>query len=224
MTFTTNEIREHVMGVDPGKLPDKKSMSAKEVLSSLSDEEAAMLAGRVSAAQADALKRAGLSRASGKATSPMHEACVWHNAEALANLVTVKNCDRRDSRGFTPLAVAVMCNSPACIELLLGKRADVTAPTPGGATPLHVAASVGLDVLNPIIAHCDRQGISLDAPDSAGRTALMRAISVGKEHTAWRLLIKGADPHAKAESGATPMTVARRHKFNDMVELLEEMS
>ncbi len=215
--MTRDEINELLVTADVGGLP-KTDISAYDIMENLTDFDAKRLCGRVGREMASALKRAGLSRAAGKKTTPMHEACRWDNEEALRAVVTVKNCERKNRQGYRPMEVCAQNVSPHCAELLLEKGADPTRSTPTGGTALHMAAQTGGPVLRKMRRHL--RGEVIDTPDEYGRTPLMQAVAARRMDAAYALLMAGADPDASDQFDQTPRSVARAKGFEDILELM----
>ena len=65
-------------------------------------------------------------------------------------------------------------------------------------------------------------GLYVNAKDSDGNTALIRASRDGQADVVERLLIEGADVNAKSKSGYTALMLASRRGRADIVKLLLE--
>lgn len=66
-----------------------------------------------------------------------------------------------------------------------------------------------------------RQGMPIDARDSAGRTALMLAATDGQAATVLRLLALGANRSLVDHEGLTAAQQARRHGHAQVADLIE---
>jgi hypothetical protein len=88
------------------------------------------------------------------------------------------------------------------------------------ATPLQVAADRGdLDALTQLLAN---PSVAVDAPDAAGRTALMHAVLSQQAAAVRALLAAGADPARADHAGLTPRAAARAGASADIAALLED--
>jgi type II secretory pathway predicted ATPase ExeA len=134
------------------------------------------------------------------------------NAAEGGNLTEVRGLltwgaspDSRDSRGMTPLMVAVIHGHGEVARLLLDQRADVNARDSGGVTPLMLAANNDRTVL--LRALLDR-GAHVNAQARDGWTALTYAAWKGYTDVARQLLTAGADPSLTDRFGWTALQYA----------------
>ena len=126
--------------------------------------------------------------------------------------------DSRDSKGQTPLEVAILARNTLLIQFLLDRGADVNVRDNHGATALMVACSRSSLEVDKLLLD---NGSAIDAGDSvSGRNALIRASSVGKADLVRLLLEEGADAHAKDSLGYTALDCARNWGKTEVVELL----
>jgi ankyrin repeat protein len=145
--------------------------------------------------------------------------------------------EARDSHGMTALHLAAALGREASLKLLIVQGASPDARAADGQTPLGVALSIGrrdlADWLDwriwplprrtlrahdlPAAAICGDTdavrrlldlGISVEAVDAQGCTALLRAAGGGHAATLELLLARGADPQCAATGGATPLSAA----------------
>jgi ankyrin repeat protein len=86
------------------------------------------------------------------------------------------------------------------------------------ATPLHAAADRGdVEALKTLLA---APGARVDAPDAAGRTALLRAVQAQQLGAVRLLLAAGADPARPDASGLTPRAAAQAGANAEIAALL----
>lgn len=157
--------------------------------------------------------------------------------------------DARDSHGMTALHLAAALGRESALKSLIAQGADPDMRAADGQTPLGVALSSGrrdladwLDwrgwalpgrPLQPsdlpsaaIVGEADAVrrlldlGLPVDATDSQGCTALLRAAGGGHRAVVELLLARGADPRVAARSGATPLSAAVSMRQVDIVERL----
>ena len=85
-------------------------------------------------------------------------------------------------------------------------------------TPLHAAADRGdVEVLKRLLAN---PSTPVDAPDSAGRTALLHAVQAQQPAAVRLLLAAGADPARADQAGLTPRAAARTGASAEIAALL----
>jgi len=107
--------------------------------------------------------------------SPAHE---LHLAAMMGDLSDVErflghvHVDEADARGWAAIHHAALGTSPEMLLLLLMRGASVTACTGTGATPLHLAAFNGRQVLCKLLV---LHSADLHAEDEDGRTPLFDA-------------------------------------------------
>ena len=159
--------------------------------------------------------------------------------------------DARDSRGMTALHLCAALAREAALKLLVRRGASPEQRAADGQTPLGVALSGGrrdladwLDwrgwplprralVASDVPAAATvgdaaavrrllDLGLPVDASDSQGCTALLRAAGGGHLDTVQALLARGADPQLAAHTGATPLSAAVSMRQGEIVERLLE--
>lgn len=139
--------------------------------------------------------------------TPLHEAARFCSSEAIGELLRHgAGTDKADNMGQTPLHMAAHFGSVSAVNILLAAGADVS-PRYGEntLTALDVAAERGpVAILKALIRHG-----GLDAPpDPIGFTALHYAAGNNKGEHVGVLAEAGADVHARAENGCTPLHCA----------------
>lgn len=113
-------------------------------------------------------------------------------------------------------------------QLILGAALSLAcayAPLAGaqGANAASIVQAAGAgqpDQVSALLA----QGVSPDARDANGRTALMAAASARHYETVRRLLIGGADKSLRDKQGKTALDLARENRHLDLVALMQEAS
>jgi ankyrin repeat protein len=154
--------------------------------------------------------------------TPLHFATWEENADfarfLLNNHATV---DVRDKWGRTPLSVAIyeeplVFNHVPTVSLLLGHGADVNARDDSGNTPLHLATFLGTEVV-PLLLE---QGADVKAVNDAGETPLHKAVRYPEYESVRELLRHGADKSIRNAEGLTPVQIAEKRGWTNLVELL----
>lgn len=159
------------------------------------------------------------------------------------------DADARDSHGMTALHLAAALGREDTLKQLVARGASPEVRAADGQTPLGVALSSGrrdladwLDwrgwplprrTLQPsdvpaaaIVGDADAVrrlldlGLPVDAVDTQGCTALLRAAGGGHRATVDLLLARGGDPRRAAHTGATPLSAAVSMRHPDIVDSL----
>lgn len=118
-------------------------------------------------------------------------------------LIKGADVNAKNSKGETPLHLAVVsCNNEA-IEMLISKGANIDQGDYNGDTPLHWAATkTGIGICELLIL----KGANVNAKNNDGRTPLSLAASlINRTDICEFLISKGADINAKDLSGLTPL-------------------
>jgi ankyrin repeat protein len=155
----------------------------------------------------------------------------------------------RDSRGMTALHLAAALGREQALKLLVLRGASPEIRAADGQTPLGVALSSGrrdlVDWLDwhgwplprralqaddlpaaAIVGDAEavrrllELGFPIDATDSQGCTALLRAAGGGHRACVELLLARGADPQLAAHTGATPLSAAVSMRHVEIVDRL----
>uniref|UniRef100_A0A3B1K3L3 non-specific serine/threonine protein kinase n=1 Tax=Astyanax mexicanus TaxID=7994 RepID=A0A3B1K3L3_ASTMX len=148
-----------------------------------------------------------------------------HYAVSLANEEAVKflllnNCSANlpDSRGSTPLHLAVEKRLKSVAEILLGRKStNVNAKDEDQYTPLHFAAQNGDEALTRLLL--DRAA-TMNEADAQGRTPIHVACHHGRENVVRVLLSRGADAHARGKDEWTALHLAAWQGHLGIVKLL----
>lgn len=161
----------------------------------------------------------------GNGRTPLHVAAFLSRyAAARALLRLGADANALEAQRYDIVTIASVANDVPMLKLALegGTRAgNITSPYDG--TALIAAAHLGhVEVVRTLIA----AGAPLDHVNNLGWTALIESIVLGdggKNHTATlEALVKaGANVNIADRSGATPLTLAKRRGYAEMVRILE---
>lgn len=158
--------------------------------------------------------------------TPLHSAAFGSSFEVLKFLlkngakleVTGKTKDNADFIYGTALHSAVKANAVECITLLLAECSDINSVEPGGFSPLHSAAELGLTHPLKILLDygVDPNLVTRDKKN----TALHLAAEGGFSECISLLLSKGANADAINYKGQTALHLAARAQSVECVEML----
>lgn len=114
----------------------------------------------------------------------------------------------RNEHGFTPL-MSIVNQSPQTFQLLLASGSDLLVRTNRAETILHLLAGAERPQID-YLARAIQSGISIDAQEVDGDTALHRAVKSIRRwgcdsHAVSYLLSKGANPLLRNIAGKTPI-------------------
>jgi uncharacterized protein len=126
-----------------------------------------------------------------------------------------------DSKGFTPLIIAVYNDQPPVVEWLLEKGADTNAQDLSGNTALMGVSFKGYKELADMLLQA---GANVNQRNSNGATALTFAATFGHLQIAEMLLKNGADVTLTDARGKTPLDHAWIQENDNMVSLIERYS
>ena len=149
-------------------------------------------------------------------------------------------CSVHDSRKWTPLHMTARNGELECLEILLGKGADINSRDTNGRTPLHLALESGdKNIIKTLIFH----GADVTARDNlakssihhqawgieecnvvtkTGRTPLHLTVVAGDAECLNMLLDKGAPVNVKDLDGRTPLHMAAARGQADCLKVLLE--
>lgn len=120
-------------------------------------------------------------------------------------LTTVRDVNRQDDDGNSPLHIAAESNEVESVERLLQMGAKVNLQNGEGNTPLMVACSEGhQDVVEVLL----RAGSETSLRNKDGATALHIAVSENEPELVGTLVQHGADGNLRNEEGRTPLELA----------------
>lgn len=127
-----------------------------------------------------------------------------------------------DEDHYLPLHKACLSKNVVKVGRLLyhynDSSLDINESDNHHRTPLILAAKVGSEAI--IFQLLDYGGVSLNAKDILGNTALFYAADRNKHTIVLHLLAHGADPNIPEGTGATPLIVASKHGYADVVRVI----
>jgi hypothetical protein len=158
--------------------------------------------------------------------TPLHVAAFTKQDAAAVKLMSLgADPNALDGQRYDIVTIASVADDVPMLKTALkggGKATNITSPYDG--TALIAAAHLGHDeVVRTLIA----AGAPLDHVNNLGWTALIESIVLGdggKRHIAClEALVKaGANVNIADRSGATPLTLAKRRGYAEMVAILEK--
>ncbi len=138
--------------------------------------------------------------------------------EMVRSVIGPANIQSRDSKGRTPLHVAVEAQAqPKIVEYLIDCNADVNARDRNGDTPLHVAVRANDQVSGEMLL---ARGADVFSPNVSGESALKAALTRMGGRQDWVLnsnVIKSADG-----SGNTPLHLAAEWQLTALIPYMTE--
>lgn len=124
-----------------------------------------------------------------------------------------------DTKGFTPLIIAVYNNHPQVVKLLLQNGAHPNAQDLSGNTALMGACFKGFkECANLLI----EEGADVNIRNGQGAPALTFAATFGQLEIAKMLLASGADKTFTDSRGKTPFDHARMQENEALMALLQD--
>ena len=158
--------------------------------------------------------------------TPLHVAAFRKQTDAALRLMRLgADPNALDAQRYDIVTIAAVADDVPMLKTALaggGKATNITSPYDG--TALIAAAHLGHDeVVRTLIA----AGAPLDHVNNLGWTALIESIVLGdggKRHVACleALVQAGANVNIADRSGATPLTLAKRRGYGEMVAILEK--
>ena len=120
-------------------------------------------------------------------------------------------------QGETPLMLAAIKGNLELVKKLVKRGADINRE---GWTPLHYAASAGLEHSVDIASYLLEHSAYIDAASPNGSTPLMLAAQYSSEAMVKLLIAEGADVSLRNQQGLTAVDFARKSERDFMVQLL----
>jgi ankyrin repeat protein len=162
----------------------------------------------------------------GRARTPLHVAAYMRKPEAARVLMQLgADANALEAQKYDIVTIAAVADDVAMLKTALDggcKAGNITSPYYG--TALIAAAHLGHDeVVRTLIA----AKAPLDHVNNLGWTAVIESIVLGdggKRHVATlkALVDAGANINLADRSGETPLTLAKRRGFKEMVAILEK--
>lgn len=180
------------------------------------------------AAAIDRLAKAGapLEARDGHRRTPLHVAVHLKRADAAKALLRLgADANALDGQAYDIVTIASVADDVDMLKLAIAggcNAGNITSPYDG--TALIAAAHLGHDEVVRILIVAKAP---LDHVNNLGWTALIESIVLGdggKRHTATlrALVDAGANVNLADRAGATPLTLAKRRGFTEMVAILEK--
>lgn len=121
--------------------------------------------------------------------------------------------------GYTALGLASFFGHLGIVNLLLGRGAEVNAPSRNemAVVPLHSAAAARHLAIAEVLIE---NGADVNIPSAGGSTALHRAAQNGQMPLVRLLLERGARPDVADDEGVTPRQLARKENHTEVADLL----
>jgi hypothetical protein len=162
----------------------------------------------------------------GRARTPLHVAAFMRKLDAARTLMRLgADANALETQKYDIVTIAAVADDVPMLKVALEggcKAGNITSPYYG--TALIAAAHLGHDeVVRTLIA----AKAPLDHVNNLGWTAVIESIVLGdggKRHIATlkALVDAGANINLADRSGETPLTLAKRRGFNEMVAMLEK--
>jgi len=162
----------------------------------------------------------------GRARTPLHVAAFMQKSDAARALMQLgADANALEAQKYDIVTIAAVADDVPMLKVALEggcKAGNITSPYYG--TALIAAAHLGHDeIVRTLIA----ARAPLDHVNNLGWTAVIESIVLGdggKRHVATlkALVDAGANVNLADSSGETPLTLAKRRGFKDMVAILEK--
>lgn len=155
-----------------------------------------------------------------ESNTALHCAAADGDDVAVQYLLGQCRVNEKNSRGFTPLHLAVLYGARyqgRTVSSLIKAGADVNAEDNFGQTPLHLACR-SLNCCELLLAH----GATLNVRTGKGVTPLHLAVSYGQREIVRLLLARGADTTIRNVLGQTPLDVAVEREDSSLIDLLRQ--
>ncbi|WP_419198881.1 ankyrin repeat domain-containing protein [Wolbachia endosymbiont of Rhagoletis cingulata] len=130
------------------------------------------------------------------------------------------NIEVKDTDEWTPIYSAASYNKLNIVEFLFNNGANINTKDKYGNTLLHVAARYSSE-LRIVEFFLDKNTNNMGSVNNIGRTPLHEAVEGNKLNTVKFLLGRGADIEVQDIFGETPLVMATRAGYTNIVEALE---
>ena len=152
--------------------------------------------------------------------TPLKLAAINKHDNVVHTLLSDSQClvEVKGQDGYTALHFSCRDGNVDIVRTLVKHKANVNAKTDSGDTPLTIAVRHKHDdVIHALLS--DSQ-CSVDAKGQDGYTALQYSSRYGHVDIVWTLVKHKANVNAKTDSGDTPITLAVRHKHDNVIHAL----
>lgn len=152
-------------------------------------------------------------------STEIHDAARTGRLEQVKALLKEKplRVNEADSRGWTPLFLAVLEGHKPVVEYLIAKGAVVRVSDRNDRTPLHYAAVRGnLEIIELLI----EKGAVVDAKAIGAASPLNWASQAGQKDAGELLIRHGANIHAKCNAEVTPLYFTAVRGYTAFLKLL----
>jgi ankyrin repeat protein len=147
---------------------------------------------------------------------------VARGQSSIVSMLLTLNVDinAQDLNGDRALDIACLKGDTGIARLLLGRGADPNLRNKEGATPLHDAALKGNREIVDLLLAKGADADAVDADNAA--TPLHYAASFGRTDVVHALLTHGANRQLKDAKGQTPLAIADKNGYQEIVALLRD--
>ena len=141
------------------------------------------------------------------------------HAEIIKPFMAATDVNQRDAYGNTPLLLSCGKNTHHLAPALIQNGANINTANDDGWTPLITAAYAGkLDIARLLLEN----SAHVNAANKYGETALLKAVYNNDAPMVKLLLEYGADIHKANQRGESPLGVAEKHGYQEILVLFKK--